>query len=236
MIKKKKTKKNYFDQEVEDSIVKYNSFPEESLERNIIYEKKIHYAFYKLTENIIHTFKFYHTDVDNLEDLQFEVIVFLISKMKKFDPSLGFKAYSYFGTITKRWLILYNNKNYAKKKETLPIEVIEDNKNHSYDELEKTDRLSYFINEYILYCTENIYTLFPDEIDSKIADAVLEIFRNRTKFDDVLLNKKVLYLYIREIINVRTPRMTSVVKRMYEIFKKNYSFYLDNDYLNFEYL
>ena len=28
-----------------------------------------HWPFYKLTQNIIHTFKFYYTEVDNLEDL-----------------------------------------------------------------------------------------------------------------------------------------------------------------------
>jgi hypothetical protein len=35
--------------------------------------------------------------------------------MHLFDPTRGAKAYSYFGTIVKRWLILYNTKNYTKK-------------------------------------------------------------------------------------------------------------------------
>jgi hypothetical protein len=47
--------------------------------KSAIYSQEIHYAFYKLTQNIIHTFKFYYTDgVENLEDLQHEIIVFLI--------------------------------------------------------------------------------------------------------------------------------------------------------------
>jgi hypothetical protein len=73
--------------------------------RSKIYEEKIHYAFFKLTQNIIHTFKFYHTEVENLEHLQHEIIVFLLSKIHLFDPSKGAKAYSYFGTIVKRWCI-----------------------------------------------------------------------------------------------------------------------------------
>ena len=48
--------------------------------RSKIYEKEIHYPFFKLTQNIIHTFKFYHTEVENLEHLQHEIEVFLIRK------------------------------------------------------------------------------------------------------------------------------------------------------------
>ena len=78
--RKKKTKNQYFTQATEDAIVRYNesSDPEE---RSEIYRKDIHYAFFKLTENIIHTFKFYYTEVDNLEDLKHEVIVFLLEKL-----------------------------------------------------------------------------------------------------------------------------------------------------------
>jgi hypothetical protein len=97
---KKKVSKNYFTQETEDAIVLYNNTLDFEL-RSKIYEEKIHYAFFKLTQNIIHTFKFYYTEVDNLEHLQHEIIVFLLSKIHLFDPKKGAKAYSYFGTIVK---------------------------------------------------------------------------------------------------------------------------------------
>ena len=115
-IKKKRRpkSKNYFTQDTEDAIVLYNN-TECSEIRSKIYDKEIHYAFFKLTQNIIHTFKFYHTEVENLEHLQHEIIVFLLSKIHLFDPTRGAKAYSYFGTIVKRWLILYNTKNYSYK-------------------------------------------------------------------------------------------------------------------------
>ena len=115
--KRRKKSKNYFTQDTENAIVRYNSLDpvnDEEL-RSDIYKKEIHYPFFKLTQNIIHTFKFYHTEVENLEHLQHEIIVFLLSKIHLFDPTRGAKAYSYFGTIVKRWLILYNTKNYNKK-------------------------------------------------------------------------------------------------------------------------
>ena len=51
-----KQKRVYFTKDTEAAIVKYNnsSDPEE---RSDLYEKYIHWPFYKLTENIIHTFK-----------------------------------------------------------------------------------------------------------------------------------------------------------------------------------
>ena len=109
-----KQKRNYFTQETEDAIVRYNNSTNDA-ERSQIYQDYIHYPFFKLTQNIIHTFKFYYTEVENLEDLQHEIMIFLLDKIHKFDPSRGAKAYSYFGTIVKRWLIIYNNKNYDKK-------------------------------------------------------------------------------------------------------------------------
>jgi hypothetical protein len=54
---KKKVSKNYFTQETEDAIVLYNNTPD-SVIRSEIYESKIHYAFFKLTQNIIHTLNF----------------------------------------------------------------------------------------------------------------------------------------------------------------------------------
>ena len=104
---KKKKGVQYFTQETEDAIVRYNKSTNQQ-EKEKIYHRYIHYAFFKLTENIIHTFKFYYTEVENIEDLQHEVITFLLSKMHLYDQTRGSKAYSYFGTIAKRYLIISN--------------------------------------------------------------------------------------------------------------------------------
>jgi hypothetical protein len=229
-----KEKKNtqYFTQDTEDAIVLYNSTLEQDL-RDKIYRTRIHYAFFKLTENIIHTFKFYYTEVDNIEDLQHEVITFLLSKLHLFNPEKGAKAYSYFGTIAKRYLINSNNKNYKKRVEAAPISEIESNESFSYriDEGSESDKLIYFIDQYVEYCTENIDTLFPKKVDAQIADAILELFRKRENID--VFNKKALYIYIREIIDAKTPKITKIADRLYDIFKEHYFFYLENGYTNF---
>ena len=257
---KKRQKRNYFTQETEDAIVAYNTSNDFNFKSDI-YSQKIHYAFYKLTQNIIHTFKFYYTDnVENLEELQHEIIVFLIDKIHLFKPNNGAKAYSYFGTIVKRWLIIYTQKNYKKKIESVNIEDI--SKHQSLDlgdnslfvtnsKLEQSsqkfiesdkdfgdelfnqgykdgDRLSIFMDSYVEYMTENIFKYFPKEYDAQIADAVLELFRKRDTID--VFNKKALYIYIREMIDVKTPKITKIANRLYKVFKEKYLFFSEKGY------
>lgn len=229
---KKKKGVQYFTQETENSIVLYNQSKDPE-ERSNIYRDKIHYAFFKLTENIIHTFKFYYTEVENIEDLQHEVITFLLSKIHLYDQTKGTKAYSYFGTIAKRYLILSNQKNYKKKIDTAPVEILEEDENHSYtlEDSSYDDRLSIYIDKFTEHCTENIFELFPKEYDAQIADAILELFRKREHLD--VFNKKALYIYIREQVDVKTPKITKIANQLYDIFKQGYVFYLEHGYTSF---
>lgn len=229
---KKKKGVQYFTQDTEDAIVLYNTTSDPNM-RSKIYGERIHYPFFKLTQNIIHTFKYYHTEVDNIEDLQHEVIEFLLTKIHRFDPTKGYKAYSYFGTVAKRYLINENKKNYKKKIIKAPVTVLETDENYSYDidDTPSSVKLNNFIDEFVEYCTNNIYTLFPKKDDAKIADAVLEIFRKRENID--VFNKKALYIYIREIVDVKTPKITKISDQLFDIFKENYLFYLENGYTKF---
>ena len=237
MVKKKRKKsKNYFTQETGDYIVKYNNLDtiEKEDERSKIYERHIHYPFFKLTQNIIHTFKFYHTEVENLEHLQHEIITFLLSKIHLFDPTRGAKAYSYFGTIVKRWLILYNTKNYTKKIKKTDVDVLSKEGStytYSIEEEKAKNDLNLYIDIYVDYVSDNIFELFPKKNDAQIADAILELFRKREDLE--IFNKKALYIYIREIVDVKTPKITKIANRLHDIFKSNYVFYLENGYARF---
>ena len=231
--KRRKKSKNYFTQETEDYIVKYNNQPDSEI-RSKIYETHIHYPFFKLTQNIIHTFKFYHTEVENLEHLQHEIITFLLTKMHLFDPTRGAKAYSYFGTIVKRWLILYNTKNYTKKIKKVDVDILTgENSTHTYnigDDRVKSD-LDKYVDIFVDYTTQNILELFPKKNDAQIADAILELFRKRETIE--VFNKKALYIYIREMVDVKTPKITKIADKLYDIFKQQYIFYLENGYARF---
>jgi hypothetical protein len=154
--------------------------------------------------------------------------------MHLFNPEKGAKAYSYFGTIVKRYLIIQNTRNYKKRVDKAPVEELYKDTNHSYEldtPLNQADYISDFLDQYVDYCSENIYELFPRDRDAQVADAILEVFRKRENID--IFNKKALYIYIREIIDVKTPHITRVADRLGEIYKEQYVFYLNNGYANF---
>ena len=67
----------------------------------------------------------------------------------------------------------------------------------------------------------------PGNPDS-MADAILELFRKRDKID--VFNKKALYIYIREMIDVKTPKITKISNVLHKIFKEKYMFYLEHGY------
>jgi hypothetical protein len=133
-------------------------------------------------------------------------------------------------------LILSNQNNYKKQVEKVPIASIEEDEKFSYqlDDVKPaiiSTNLSLFMDEYIEYCTNNIFELFPKDVEAQTADAILELFRKRNSLD--IFNKKALYIYIREIIDVKTSKITKVADKLYGIFKKKYQFYLEEGYTNF---
>ena len=208
---------NYFTQETEDAIVRYNATSDPVL-RNRIFTQEIYYPLYKLTENIIHTFKFYYTDVNDIEDLKLEVISMLVEeKLHRFDPSVGAKAYSYFGTIIKGWLINYNNKNYKKLKQVGSFEEMEE----SY-EVDLTDQdarlipLAKVVDIFVEMSYENLEEIFPKQQEQEVADAILTLFK--TRYDLEIFKKKALYIYIREMTDCETPILTKVINRLKEEF------------------
>ena len=236
--KRRPRSKNYFTKDTENAIVRYNNEPNPKI-RSKIYRDEIHYAFFKLTENIIHTFKFYYTEVDQIEHLQHEVITFLLSKLHLFNPENGAKAYSYFGTITKNWLIVYNTKNYKKRVQKAPVDELFKDDNYSYQmgEEKEKEKLSIFIDSYIQYVEDRFNVFFPKGNDAKVADAILELFRKRENLE--IFNKKALYIYIREImashgLEVKTPKITKIASKLYGLFKESYVFYLETGYIDFE--
>lgn len=216
-----KSKSNYFNEDTQDAIIRYNNSID-PVERARIFSDHIYHPFYKLAENIIHTFKFYYTDTDDVEDLKHKLVTLLLEeKIHKFRPEVGAKAYSYFGTIIKRWLINYNNKNYKQLKRRGTLEEFEAealDPDELYDSRALT--LSEFIDVYVDLMYDEMTTLFKQESDRKIADAILTIFK--TRMDIEIFRKKALYIYIREITDCKTPHLTQVIsvlkKRFYELY------------------
>lgn len=216
--RKKKQSRNYFTQETEDAIVEYLKSDDQN-HRNKLFVDKIDHSLHKLAENIIHTFKFYYTELDNVQDLKHEVVVFLLEKLHNYDQTKG-HAYSYFGTIAKRYLIVYNEANYKKLKVRAELDDVDEDKK-VYNQIIKSDEnreLSSFIDSFINYIEINMFEIYPDKADHIIVDSILQIMRRRENID--VLNKQQLYFFLKEMTNLPTAKITPVIKQLKIVFKQ----------------
>jgi hypothetical protein len=209
---KKKKQNVYFTQETEDAINEYNR-SEDPIERNIIYTKKIHPAFYKLAEIMIHRFKFYNFDVSH-EDVKHEVVAFLHEKLGKYDGDSGFKAFSYFSIVAKNYLIAENNKNYYLYKKRHAIESIDSERNIVNEQIR---------SEFVDVMEHFLPLIFTKNRDLQVADSVLYLFKTRENIENY--NKKALYILIRERTGIKTQYITNVITRFKFIYGRLYDAY-----------
>ena len=227
---RKRTKKQYFTPDTDAAIKDYLATSNQD-DRDEIFKTRIWYPFYKLAENLIHTFKFYYTEVDDLEDLKHEVVCFLLEKLHYFDPTKGSKAFSYFSIVGKNYLILYNNTNYKKKKITTDV-LAADEDDKVIHELGRPDRkqdMKDFIDYFTEYIDKHMFRLFKKDQDRKVCDAVNILFKRRENLE--IFNKKALYIYIREITNVDTPVITKVTKVLKKKYRELYNEYDKTGYV-----
>jgi hypothetical protein len=160
------------------------------------------------------------------------VVTFLLEKLHLYNQSKG-KAYSYFGTIAKRYLIIYNDNNYKKLQKHAEVEAIDGDKVILYNTIraaEEPTGLEVFINLYVKYVDKHLFTLFPKPQEAKTADAILELFRKRETLE--IFNKKALYIYIREITDAPTPQITKVTKKLDNIRIKLFNQYYEYGYIS----
>ena len=219
---KKAKKKQYFTQGTEDAIVRHNKETRPHM-RERIYNEHIRYAFEKLAENIIHTFKFYYFDVPS-EDVKHEVVSFLYMNMHKFTQGKG-KAFSYFSIVAKNYLILHNNNNYKRMKQHDDYSVT-DYKRNPTTEMRIRDRKEMNV-EYIIilaeYWKNNLTTVFKRKKDLDVANAVIELIDMKDRIDN--FNKKALYILIREMTDSNTQHITRVInvmKKYHKTLKRNF--------------
>lgn len=174
----RKNGKMYFTKETEDAIISYNNEVDDLI-KNQIFETKIKFALEKLVENIFNTFKFTYFDVGPLE-VQKETLSHLVANLHKYESGKG-KAFAYFSIIAKNYLIFHNNTNY--KRYNQHVDISEENEENtvrlqSEDSHYKNVETQQFIKMMVEYWEKNLNDIFSKKRDLKIAEAVVELFRN----------------------------------------------------------
>lgn len=224
MVTKRKKQNVYFTKDTENAIIEYIKC-EDTVERNIIYTKKIHPAFYKLAEIMIHRFKFYNFDVPH-EDVKHEVVSFLHEKIGKYKEENG-KAFSYFSIVAKNYLIAENNKNYYQYKKKQSVDAIDMERNIVNEQIrsEFVDEQKDFIDIFVVIMEQYLALIFTKQRDIQIADSVLYLFKTRENIENY--NKKAIYILIRERTGVKSQYITNVINKMKLIYARLYKEYSD---------
>ena len=136
---RKRTQKIYFGEEQEQAVVRYLESDSET-DKNKIFNEYLREPLTIMVESIIRRYKLYRKDMV-FEDIHADTISFLMTKINKFDHTKNYKAYSYFGTICKNYLMG------AIQKDTKEL-----NRNVSYDDIssdiEESLEYSYSIDEF----------------------------------------------------------------------------------------
>lgn len=203
--------KMYFTEDTEAAIIEYNK-SESLVQKNRIYEVSIKYPFEKIAENVLNTYKFSYFD-DSAADVKREVVSQMISKIHMFQEGKG-KAFSYFTRMALNHLIILNNSNYKRYKQTEIISALPENWDTTEDPaaLEASEAHSEFRNLMLEYWDKKLNSVFDKQRDIQIADAVLELFRRVDYIEN--FNKKNLYLLIREMTGFKTHYITKVISIM----------------------
>jgi hypothetical protein len=213
------SKKPYFDINTEKAIIAYNKSTDLA-EREILFRKFIYQSFNKLAENLINTKKAYYMS-DSVEESKYEVVTYLLEKLKKYDETKG-KAFSYFTVVAGNYIIIQNKIAYNDRKTKMSIETAEmdidmDESLFTYHEYDMPENVTTsFYNIYVEYLDRQLDNLFPKSRDNKIANAVLLIMKNRDHADN---NKKILYAIIREIVpDAKTQQITRLINKMKSLY------------------
>jgi hypothetical protein len=221
---RKATTVNYFDVAEEAAVRRY-LIAETFEEKNAIYNEFLRGPLDKMISSIIRRYKLYRKDM-NFTDIHTDTHSFLMTKVDKFKPSKEKKAYSYFGTICKNYLMGQIIKDQKDTNRKISYEDISSSLEQRpdmvyYMELEKTetdDIIQGFLTELRHYVENEPLT----ENEKKLGISLLELFENyKTIFlgtDNNKFNKNIILLSIREMTNLSTKEIRTAMKR----FKKLY--------------
>lgn len=228
---RKRTKNLYFGPDQEEAVVNFLT-SESYYERNKIYNQFLKAPIEKMVESIIRRYKLYRKGYE-YEDIHSDTLSFLMTKMHNFKPDKNKKAYSYFGTICKHYLLGQLIKDEKKMKSDIPYE-------DAYKTVETMDEYVYEIDKESI----NMNSLIVEVIDGikleinntklsdneiKIGNALVTILENwETIFEQSesgnKYNKNLILSYIREMCDLSTKDIRVGMRR----FKKLYFFFKED--------
>lgn len=222
---RKRTQKIYFGADQEEAVIRYLK-SESEVEKNKIFNEYLKEPLNIMVESIIRRYKLYRKDLD-FEEIHTDTMSFLITKINKYDPDRNHKAYSYFGTICKNYLMGSIQKDHKEMGRNVSYEDIssdiEENPNFSYNiddnELDYKD----IIVKIVVELEKFIETETLNDTEKKLGYALIEIFSN---FEEIFhigegnkFNKNLILLSLREMTSLSTKEIRLSMKKYRKIYE-----------------
>ena len=210
---------NYFDVREEEAVRNF-LIAESSYEKNKIYNEFLRGPLDKMISSIIRRYKLYRKDMD-FNEIHTDTHSFLMTKVDKFKPDKNKKAYSYFGTICKNYLMGQIIKDQKETNRKISYEDIssnlENNENFAYyienDSLDSERVIKHFLIELDRFIKEE--NLSENEI--KLGHALYDIFENYDSIfignDNNKFNKNIILLSLREMTNLSTKEIRGSMRK-----------------------
>jgi len=221
---RKAVKENYFDVREENAVRKF-LLTEDYTEKNKIYNEFLRAPLDKMISSIIRRYKLYRKDMD-FEEIHCDTHSFLMTKVDKFKPSKNKKAYSYFGTICKNYLMGQIIKDQKETNRKVSYEDISSHIEERPDMIYRIDDdvidTNIILTQYVTELKEFIDEENLNENEKKLGYALVDLFHNyETIFsgnENNKFNKNIILLSLREMTNLSTKEIRGSIKK----FKKLY--------------
>ena len=221
---RKSVKENYFDVREETAVKKF-LIAETSEEKNKIYNEFLRAPLDKMISSIIRRYKLYRKDMD-FEEIHTDTHSFLMTKVDKFKPSKNKKAYSYFGTICKNYLMGQIIKDQKETNRKVSYEDISSTIEERPDMIYRIDEdildTNLIISSYLNELKEYVDSENLNDNEKKLGFALIDLFNNYdtifTGTENNKFNKNIILLSLREMTNLSTKEIRGSIKK----FKKLY--------------
>jgi hypothetical protein len=221
---RKPTLKNYFAEREENAVRDYLT-ADTFEEKNKIYNEFLKFPLDKMISSIIRRYKLYRKDMD-YEEVHMDTHSFLMTKIDKFKPSKEKKAYSYFGTICKNYLMGQIMKDQKDMNRKISYEDISSDLHNNPDMVYYIDNDEITSEEIIKKFKEKLQFVMEDakitEQEQKLGQAISDLFDNyKNMFPDSSnnkFNKNVILFELREMTNLSTKEIRSSMKRYKKIY------------------
>ena len=168
---------NYFDVR-EETAVRNFLLAESSHEKNKIYNEFLKAPLDKMISSIIRRYKLYRKDMD-FNEIHCDTHSFLMTKVDKFKPDKNKKAYSYFGTICKNYLMGQIIKDQKETNRKISYEDIssslEERPDMSYRIDEDIVESDVIINQYLQELKEFIESENLNDNERKLGYALIDL-------------------------------------------------------------